>query len=279
LVAAQHTILLVGESNVGKTHYGAQFLKRLMVKECVLKMSGAPTNLEAFTTALSCLTEGKSTDHTPANTYVESVWPIADQAGHCAELVWPDYGGEQVRNLVTQRRIPTAWRERVLGSTDWVLLIRLHSLRSEDDLFSRPLQSFAATESQGEATAPEPSDQARTVELLQMLLYLAQLHLDRPLRKPRLTILLSCWDELDTKELPSDLLASRLPLLWSFVRSNWGSPAVIGLSALERALSKTDADREYAIRGPEEFGYVVLPDGVKSTDITLPIQRLMADGT
>ena len=278
-MAAQHTVLLIGESNVGKTHYGAQFLKRLMVKECALKMSGAPTNLEAFNKALSCLTNGKSTDHTPAETYVESVWPITDSAGRCAELVWPDYGGEQVRNLVTQRRIPTAWRERVLEATDWVLLIRLHSLRSEDDLFSRPLQSFAAAEPNGEATAYEPSDQARTVELLQMLLYLAQFPLDRPLCKPRLTILLSCWDELETIELPADLLASRLPMLWSFVRSNWTSPTVIGLSALERALSETDADQEYAARGPEDFGYVVLPDGEKSTDITLPIQRLMAYGT
>ncbi|WLG83702.1 hypothetical protein PSH97_21760 [Pseudomonas cucumis] len=277
-MAAQHTILLVGESNVGKTHYGAQFLKRLMVKACALKMTGAPTNLEAFTTALSCLTEGKSTDHTPADIYVESVWPITDEAGRYAELVWPDYGGEQVRNLVAQRRIPAAWRDRVVEATDWVLLIRLHSLRSEDDLFSRPLQSFAPVEPQGEAAEYELSDQARTVELLQMLLYLAQFHLDRPLRKPRLTILLSCWDELETTDLPADLLASRLPMLWSFVRSNWASPTVIGLSALERALDKTDADQDYAIRGPEEFGYVVLPNGEKSTDITLPIQYLMADG-
>jgi hypothetical protein len=250
-----------------------------MVKACALKMSGAPTNLEAFTTALSCLTEGKSTDHTPANTYVESVWPITNEAGRYAELIWPDYGGEQVRNLVTQRRIPTAWRERVLEATDWVLFIRLHSLRSEDDLFSRPLQSFTSVEPQEVAAAYEPSDQARIVELLQMLLYLAQLHLERPLCKPRLTVLLSCWDELETVELPADLLASRLPMLWSFVRSNWTAPNVIGLSALGRALSKTDADQEYAIRGPEEFGYVVLPDGAKSTDITLPIQRLIADGS
>ncbi len=277
-MAAQHTILLVGESNVGKTHYGAQFLKRLMVKACALKLSSAPTNLEAFNTALSCLTEGKATDHTPANSYVESVWPIKDDAGRSAELVWPDYGGEQVRNLVSQRRIPPAWRDRVLQATDWVLLIRLHSFRSEDDLFSRPLQLFAAAEAQEEATAYEPSDQARTVELIQMLLYLAQFHLDQPLRKPRLTILLTCWDELDTAELPADLLASRLPMLWSFVRSNWTSPTVIGLSALERALSKTDSDVEYATRGPEEFGYVVLPDGTKNADITFPIQHLMADG-
>lgn len=277
-MSVKHTILLVGESNVGKTHYGAQFLKRLMVKDCALKMSSAPTNLEAFTTALSCLTEGKSTDHTPANTYVESIWPISDVAGRCAELIWPDYGGEQVRNLVTQRRIPTDWRGRVLEAKDWVLLIRLHSLRSEEDLFSRPLQSFAEAESQGDSVTYELSDQARIVELLQMLLYLAQFHLEQPLRKPRLTILLSCWDELETAAIPADLLASRLPMLWSFVRSNWASPMVMGLSALERALSRTDPDQEYAIRGPEEFGYVVLPDGVINKDITLPIQHLMADG-
>lgn len=278
-MAAQHTILLVGESNVGKTHYGAQFLKRLMVKGCALKMSGAPTNLEAFNTALSCLTEGKSTDHTPANIYVESVWPITDTAGHCAELVWPDYGGEQVRNLVTHRKIPAAWRERVIKASDWVLLIRLHSLRSEEDLLTRPLQSLVPVEFQGQASTHEPSDQARIVELLQMLLYLAQFQLDRPLQKPRLTILLSCWDELGTTELPADILASRLPMLWSFVRSNWTSPTVIGLSALERSLSKTEADVDYATRGPEEFGYVVLPNGEKSSDITLPIQCLMADET
>ncbi|WP_440030167.1 hypothetical protein [Chromobacterium amazonense] len=278
-MAAQHSILLVGESNVGKTHYGAQFLKRLVVQTCALKMSGAATNLEAFSTALSCLTEGKLTDHTPAEAYVESIWPIVDKAGKRAELVWPDYGGEQVRSLVSQRRIPVAWHGRVLEATDWVLFIRLHSLRSEDDLFSRPLQSFAATEPLREESAYEPSDQARLIELLQMLLYLAQLHFDHPLHKPRLTILLSCWDELETKELPAELLASQLPMLSSFVSSNWASPTIMGLSALERPLSKTDTDQEYAIRGPEEFGYVVLPNGERSTDITLPIQHLMADET
>ena len=62
-MSTQHSILLVGESNVGKTHYGAQFLKRLMVESCALKRNGAATNLEAFTTALSCLADGKATDH------------------------------------------------------------------------------------------------------------------------------------------------------------------------------------------------------------------------
>ena len=274
-MSAQHSILLVGESNVGKTHYGAQLLKRLMVEACALKRNGAATNLEAFTTALSCLADGKATDHTPASTYVESIWPIKDDVGRTAELVWPDYGGEQVRNLVTQRRIPAAWRDRVLQATDWVVLLRLHTLRAEDDLFSRPLQSFANSETK-EVIDYQPSDQSRTIELLQMLLYLAQLNLDCKLRKPRLTVLLSCWDELETNEQPESLLAATLPMLWAFIRSNWESPTVMGLSALEKALSMTESDPDYAIRGPEEFGYVILPDGKKDNDITLPIQRLMA---
>ena len=73
------------------------------------------------------------------------------------------------------------------------------------------------------------------------------------------------------------MLAATLPMFWSFVRSNWESPTVMGLSALEKALSKTESNEEYAIRGPEEFGYVILPDGKKDKDITLPIQRLMAE--
>lgn len=272
---AQHSILLVGESNVGKTHYGAQFLKRLMVEACALKRNGAATNLEAFTTALSCLADGKATNHTPVSTYVESIWPIRDDAGRTAELVWPDYGGEQVRNLVTQRRIPGPWRERVLEATDWVVLLRLHSLRAEDDLFSRPLQSFANAETK-EITEFQPSDQARTIELLQMLLYLGQFNIDRKLHKPRLTVLLSCWDELETNELPENLLAATLPMFCAFIRSNWKAPTVMGLSALGKALSMTESDPDYAIRGPEEFGYVILPDGKKDNDITLPIQRLMS---
>lgn len=275
-MASQHTILLVGESGAGKTHYGAQFLKRLTVKTSALKMAGAPTNLTPFSTALNRLSEGKAMDHTPADSYTESAWPIQDDAGRAANLVWPDYGGEQVRNLVVQRRIPEAWRTRVLAATDWVLLIRLQSIRSEEDVFSRPLRNMAEDNSLPAGTNHTVSDQARMVELLQILLYLGQFHLDRPLQKPGLTILLTCWDVAPASVTPAEVLAERLPMLWSFVRSNWATPTIMGLSALGRTLSTTVPDEEFAINGPEEFGFVVLPNGKQDPDITLPIQRIMA---
>ncbi len=288
-MTVERSILLIGESNVGKTHYGAQFLKRLMVKECSLQMSGAPTNIEAFNNALACLTEGKATAHTPSEAYLESVWPVISEEGGNAEFVWPDYGGEQVSGLVAQRQIPAKWKERVMGATDWVLMLRLQSIRIEEDLLSRPLQTLFERNKENDqckagnqpaddeqSDAFEISDQARAIELLQILLYFSKANLDQPLKQPRLTILLSCWDELDTEELPRQLLESRLPMLWSFLSSNWKSPEVYGLSALGRPLSIDSPDEEYEIQGPEEFGYVVLPDGSHNKDITLPIQRLMA---
>lgn len=43
---SDNSILLIGESDVGKTHYGAQLLKRLMKRDGQLRMNGAATNLE-----------------------------------------------------------------------------------------------------------------------------------------------------------------------------------------------------------------------------------------
>ena len=75
--ASANSILLIGESGVGKTHYGAQLLKRLMKGDCQLRMNGAASNLEPFEAAMESLNEGMAADHTPTPTYVDSVWPIA----------------------------------------------------------------------------------------------------------------------------------------------------------------------------------------------------------
>ncbi|WP_429102254.1 hypothetical protein, partial [Aeromonas rivipollensis] len=79
--SSDNSILLIGESDVGKTHYGAQLLKRLMKRDGQLRMNGAATNLEPFESAMSCLDEGMAAGHTAASTYVDSIWPITDAQG------------------------------------------------------------------------------------------------------------------------------------------------------------------------------------------------------
>lgn len=269
----QRTILLLGESNVGKTHYGAQFLKRLIVGRSSLKMDGQATNLGPFEDAMDSLADGRATGHTPSDVYNESVWPVIDDNGAKAELVWPDYGGEQIKGLISDHRLAMAWRERIVGATDWLLLVRLHTLQRDSDIFARPLTELGKPVTK--TIEPKLSDQARLIELLQMLLHAASVDRFSLLRQPSLTILLSCWDEVASGRLPVEALRAELPMFCDFVESVWQKPTIIGLSALEKPLSQDISDRDYANKGPEAFGYVMRPDGQEDSDITWPLARLL----
>lgn len=268
----ENSILLIGESGVGKTHYGAQLLQRLMKGDGLLRMNGAATNLEPFETALESLNEGRAADHTATSTYVDSVWPVAGRDGRKAELIWPDYGGEQIKSMISARRVTTSWQERIQTAEAWLLLIRLQQIRVSDDIFSRSLVDLRGKSV--ENFEIEISDQARIIELLQMFMFVGSA-LERPLDRPRLCVLITCWDELGFEGTPVAALDKQLPMLGAFIRSNWSQPTVLGLSALERPLSANDRDKDYASRGPEEFGYVIQADGSRSTDLTVPINLLL----
>ena len=64
-------------------------------------------------------------------------------------------------------------------------------------------------------------------------------------------------------------------MLADFVSTNWKQPIIVGLSSLERPLDRKVRDEEFVTRGPEQFGYVVLPDGQTSPDLTIPIEMLL----
>jgi hypothetical protein len=237
-----------------------------------LRMNGAATNLEPFEAALEALNEGRAADHTATSTYVDSVWPVQDAAGRQAKLVWPDYGGEQIKTMIASRRVPNSWHERIRTSQAWLLLVRLQQTRVGDDIFSRPLIELHRKSVENREV--HVSDQARLIELLQMLKFAGAVS-DRPLDRPRLGVLLTCWDELGFEGTPAEALESQLPMLAAFIRSNWRAPIVLGLSALERPLKPNQRDTEYVRRGPEEFGYVVGADGLHSTDLTIPVEQLL----
>ena len=269
------SILLIGESGVGKSHYGGQLLKRLMQEDGRIRMDGAATNLEPFEAVMARLDAGLSADHTATAIYHESRWPVIDDEGRKAHLIWPDYDGEQIKNIIDERQLRHVWLKRIAHSSAWLLMIRLQSTRVDDDIFSRPLTSLKPS-STGPRRAPL-SDQARLIELLQMLVY-AQSTSDRRMGGlPHLVILLTCWDEMESRDRPIDVLHERLPMFDDFVASNWEDSSVLGLSALGRALDKEAPDERYINEGSEQFGYVVLKDGTHCSDLTLPIRKLLTE--
>jgi hypothetical protein len=275
------TVLVIGGPAAGKTHFGAQLLARLSQRHDRLRMRAAPSNIAPFESTLLRLGQGMAAAHTPTEQFAEITLPVTDNmgvGGRPIDLVWPDYGGEQIDNMLRNRRIPSNWHERLTSSDGWLLFVRLQHAHVEEDMLSRPPSD------QGASGRPALADfrwshQARLVELLQLLLFVKGVGTIHRIRRPALTILASCWDEITGVRdgaTPGAVLAERMPLLASFAKANWapGQLSVVGLSSLGKALRADAPDEEYLSAGPEAFGYVVLPNGQKTDDLTVPVAEL-----
>jgi hypothetical protein len=174
--------------------------------------------------------------------------------------------------------MPPEWRKRVESSAGWIVMVRIHNSHIADDIFSRPLHTIG-----GGPVAPKEfvmSDQAKMVDFLQWLAFIRGTGTLDLRADPKLLLLLSCWDELPENEAndrPWDVLRLRMPMVAAYLQANWKpeSLEVLGLSALERALSEESVDEEYIDRGPDAFGYVVQADGRHDRDLTLAITPLL----
>ncbi len=271
------SVMVIGESNAGKTHYGAQLLQRLNSQGCALRMRAMPTNMTAFEAALRRINDGLAAEHTSATVSADSRWPIAAGDGQTLDLIWPEYGGEQLNDILVNRQVPVAWRDRARASDGWLVLARANHHEVDGDFMSRPLSDLK----QAPTIRPpyRHTSQARLVELLQMLLFVRGADVVSGRGMPHIAIVLSCWDELPNeliKRAPPDVLRARMPMLAQFVDSAWPPKlrSIIGLSALERALDDKVVDQEFRDRGPDMFGYAVVGAEDRTRDLCLPLVHI-----
>jgi hypothetical protein len=274
------SLLIIGGPDTGKTHYGGQLLGRLNQGKGQIKRRGASANIAPFEEVLRCLGQGVTAGHTATDVYHEIILPIELTSGDSVDLVFPDYGGEQIKAIMEYRQITKAWRGRLIESAGWLLFIRPERIHAPEDILTRP-RPEAAEQKTEMPTNFRWSDQAYYVELLQMLLYAKSAGTTMKIKNPALTIVLSCWDELNPaatrNRIPNELLGERMPLFAEFINANWESEdlLVLGLSSLGKALKEEEPDEGYLDNGPENFGYVVLPDTTHSSDLTLPVSLTM----
>ena len=121
------------------------------------------------------------------------------------------------------------------------------------------------------------SDQARLIELMQVLTYIWSTANERSGGFPPLVVLLTCWDEMDSPGKPIDELCSRLPMFVDFVASNWEESSVLGLSALGRALDKKDTRQGlHRTEAPSDLATWCWRTAGTPADLTHPIRRLIA---
>ena len=268
-------ILLIGGPSTGKTHYGAQLLGRLTSYQGEIQLRDFPNSIAPFQEALHRLNQGLPASHTPQTTYHEVVLPVDIPGIGITNLVLPDYGGEQIKLMLEHRLVSPDWEQRITRASGWLIFVRLSGIRSFEDVFSRP-PAILTARSEDRASEGIWSSQANVIELLQVLLFVKGVGTQSPITHPRLSIVLTCWDELSEMHQilsPLQVLEQHMPLLADFILTNWAQDhgRILGLSSLGKALRDGHADIEYLDKGPEHFGYIVLPNGERSPDLTLPV--------
>ena len=276
-------VLVLGGSGAGKTHFAGQLLGR-MRHDRLGKLRIRPGGVEdlgKLEEVLACLDEGRAAGHTSAETWTGIRCELETEGGADIILEWPEYAGERLFAMVERRMIPVEWRNSIINATGWLLFIRPSMMKLYEDILVRPT-GIAPESSDGKEVSVQESgwdDRARYVELLQMFLFAAGQSTFRPTESPRLAIVLSCWDELNVDQCtPESIFAERLPLLDAFVRSIWKehSWSVWGLSSLGRPLSQDERDKDFAMQGPENFGYVIRPGNTdEDGDLTAPVAWLL----
>lgn len=272
-------IVLLGEPNSGKTHYAGQLYGRLQNNPGLLKLRGTPDDLSALEDVFNCLGNGCAAGHTVTDTWNEVLLPLEDKNGHTMDLHWPDYGGEQLRTVFTQREVPEKWQSELCKATGWLLLIRLNTETTYPDALEKLANRSASDKgSKARAESENWDANAHWVELLQILLHVAGLGTVSRLAQPRLAVLLSCYDEVEVDGLlPSQVFAERLPLVSAFIESLWTPDArsVWGLSALGCLLEKDSGNKDFIVKGAEYQGWVVTPEGQQDSDLSRPLAWLL----
>ncbi len=274
-------VLIFGGANTGKSAYIFQLYGRLNAGHARLKLRYQPDDLSLIVVGYDRLSAGLPPEHTTSGASAAVILPVLGPDGEPFDVLYPDYAGEQVDDMVDKRQISTEWKARVQSAPTWLVFLRLDHLHDPKDVVTTPLEPGipSATATTGEANGSPAQgalgDQARTVEALQLLLHVGGGGASEPVRRPTLAVVLSCWDELAVDEgvTPQSVLRERLPLVDAFVRANWHPDATVtyGLSAQGKPLTSGAPDDEFIDRGPEAMGYVVEPDGRRDPDLTRPL--------
>jgi hypothetical protein len=272
-VGLARNILIFGGANTGKTVYVLQLYGRLADEGAQLSLRYQPNDLSLIVAGFDRLSNGLPPEHTTTGANADVTLPVTSPDGRAFDIVYPDYAGEQVDDMVHKRQVMPEWRSRVLAAPTWLVFLRLDHVHDPKDVVTSPPPPDAPTANGGPSTPSALGDQAKTVEALQLLLHTAGVGSAEPVRRPVLALVLSCWDELSIPEgtPPHTVLKARMPLVEAFVRSNWhpDHTAVYGLSAQGKALQADAPDHEFIDQGPEAMGYVVRPDGSRDPDLTL----------
>jgi GTPase SAR1 family protein len=269
-------LLIIGKPNSGKTTFLAQLHLLLDTNNSSLKLYKPVDNLTPIIDALNCLADGEEVKPTPMEMSTTIILPIQFWEQKI-DLNCPDYGGEQINNIIDNREVDAKWTDSIRQSENWILFIRPSNLSANYDLSNKTINPDVLKSGNDTAEEYSISDQSSFIELLQIMLYTKGHDCHFRNADTKLTIVLTCWDEVKNNDTPKQKLIKCLPLLFNFIESNWIESKfnVIGLSALGLNLKEQGNKEKYQTEGSENFGYIIMADGSEIHDITKLISEAL----
>ena len=265
------SILLIGKPHSGKTTFIAQLCAKVEANKSYLTLYKPIENLTPIIEATKSLAKGEEVKTTPTEKSTVISLPL-QYIHEKLDFDCPDYGGEQINHIIENRELGLKWAESIKKSDNWILFIRPSSLSSFFDLSNKTITpDVLEGEGAGEKSDEHLiSDQSSFIELLQILLETKGQDSHFQMSSVKLTVVLTCWDELKNTSTPKAELEKCLPLLFNFIKANWTEKKIniLGLSALGFSLKETNNRKKYQEIGSENFGYLIQSDGTESKDIT-----------
>ncbi|MGI4871721.1 MAG: hypothetical protein ACRYFX_11145 [Janthinobacterium lividum] len=271
-------ILLIGKPGTSKTTFIDQFYGLVELDLSCAKLRQMPESIAAIERGRSRLAQGQEVGATPSQeTALINLQLLANDVPFDLDLL--DYGGEQVRDIIDDRRLPAHWHKLANECDTWLLFLRIHDAPEPADASTRPVTEALTTEmesadQQSVAANNEPlhlNEAVSLIELLQILLAARNTGYQQRITTPRLKLVVSLWDMLHSVDTPETELRRRHPLLVEFMHSNWatGACSVWGLSPQGFALDTPENVQKYLQNGSEEYARVILPDGKSENDLAL----------
>jgi len=282
------SVLLIGVQDAGKTNFLMRLWLTLEAGGGILTKAGLPADLEYLKTGTDHLLRGEFAPHTPQDVQDRTEIPVkATLSGRqfTGTLIVPDLPGEQVLSVFQTREWSNEWEEQIKAGCGCLMLVRVESPELIAPLDWLSCAAYVGSPMQQASAPKDPASKVKTptqVVITDWLQFLRKAFTDR-LRgsyKPRVGILVAAWDlaPQDQKAAgPEAWVASNLPLLHQFIRSNDDAFdfTYFGVSITSGDLAADkDFKAAYLEGDPRKAGEVVHSlSGVveTSSDITLPV--------
>lgn len=279
---SEHSIVLLGGPDSGKTNYMSRLWLALNSKTAKLIASENPTDIKYVEGGAEHILGGAFAPRSATNSLPDDltlnilVKLVADPDGNEVSIAVPDVSGELWKEAIERGDVSREWMQTLQQASGALLFVRVLS-----DANVTPLDWVNASEYlrwTGETNDENEPQVPTQVALCEMLRFLDETLLRVEGRSPRVAVLVTAWDLVDGERRsngPTAFLREEYPLFAGRIADCTSLElSVFGVSVVGGDF----ADPKFTARFQEgdinEMGYVAVdsPGGsVEKDDVTLPV--------